>query len=238
MSDTTKKLPTCADCPFCAEPVCEKLRPCDKSLPVCVDYPTMVHPAIDKISKDITAGVSKSLRDQVIGFKVVGSLPTMYLALYQKTEPDSVYPFQELGYTGYQRAEMCCLDWDWLAKVPAQNSRGTGFYRRFCHKPKSGKNWRVDYSDKCVVFSADGGGTLGSKYNIATNGTPIQYSKAMESWENIAAFGLCLAKKGGTPNQLFGIKNELTVKPNEHATFYQGSIEVPVEALMKMKLLS
>ena len=218
MSDAKNKIRTCAQCPHYNEPVCAKLRPCEKSLPVCADFPA----------------------SQTIGIEIVGSLPTIYLGLMQDSPEAFVYPYMELAYTGYRRAEMCCLDWDWLIKVPVSpnNPSASGFYRRFCHSPKAGKGWRVGYDNKCAVFSADGGDTLGSQYNTATNGTPVQFSKAMQPWVGIKGFGLFLEEKGGCPEHVFATKKKLTVDTNKHATFMQGSIEIPVAALISMKLKS
>ena len=208
MSDT-KKSQTCADCPFFKEPVCAKLRPCEKSLPVCADYPA----------------------EKQAARRATCNFPYVYLGLMQKTEPGRGRIYAELDYIGYRRAEMCGCDWDFLRKTKGSY----GFMRKFPRAPKEVRAIEYNDYDGVARFYPPTSETKACFCNTATNGTAIQYGKAMQPWMNIEAFGLFLNEKGGSPKGLFSIRKKLTVQTNEHATFYSGSLEIPVLSLMQLK---
>jgi len=176
MSDAKRKIPTCADCRFCREPVCALLRPCAKELPVCADFPKTQAEGLAEIEKSVCRAAN------ALTCSKPNMLPYVYIGLMQKVKSDTMSSYVELDYVGYRRAEMCCCDWEFLQKVKVKH----GFQREFAPAPKA----------KIGFLSC----------NMATNGAVVQYGKAKQPWENIEAFGLFLNEKGGKPEKVFPVK--------------------------------
>ena len=213
---------TCNDCPHYKEPVCAKLRPCQKNFPTCPDFCGLTCSDIYEPTNDTQDYSVEDYSGAHVTSHKPNGLPYVYIGLMRYVQSREV----EIKEVGYKRVEMCPLDWEFLFKV--------GGIRRLCDKVKCRRGDRsiLDADGIIRFYSCDN--KLLAAYNTIVNAENIEYAKSQASWSPINCIGLYTKEFGGSPKFVYKLADTRKIPANKCGVFLSGTIEIPVTDMMSL----